>query len=66
MTSFDVVYAAFLSKILDDEWTGWTEEEVKQDLFEFLTAAIARFKFPRVSLEYTSEGFTDDLTNEEV
>ena len=66
MTSFDVVYTAFLSKILDDEWGTWTEAEVEEDLFTLLQAAIARFKFPRVSLEYTSEGFTDTLTNDEV
>lgn len=66
MTSFDVVYATFLSKILDDEWDTWTEAEVEEDLFTLLQAAIVRFKFPRVSLEYTSEGFTDTLTNDEV
>ena len=66
MTSFDVVYTAFLSKILDDEWDTWTETEVEEDLFTLLQAAIVRFKFPRVSLEYTSEGFTDTLTNDEV
>jgi hypothetical protein len=66
MTSFDTVYTAFLSKILDDEWDTWTEEEIEQDLFTLLQAAVVRFKFPRVSLEYTDEGFTDDLTNDEV
>lgn len=66
MTSFDVVYTAFLSKILDDEWDTWTEAEVEEDLFTLLQAAIVCFKFPRVSLEYTSEGFTDTLTNDEV
>lgn len=66
MTSFDTVYTAFLSKILDDEWDTWTEEEMEQDLFTLLEAAVLRFKFPRVSLEYTTEGFTDTLTNDEV
>ena len=66
MTSFNVVYTAFLSKILDDEWDTWTEEEIEEDLFTLLQAAIVRFKFPRVSLEYTNEGFTDTLTNDEV
>ena len=66
MTSFDTVYTAFLSKILDDEWDMWTEEEMEQDLFTLLEAAVTRFKFPRVSLEYTTEGFTDTLTNDEV
>ena len=66
MTSFDTVYTAFLSKILDDEWDAWTEEEMEQALFTLLEAAVTRFKFPRVSLEYTTEGFTDTLTNDEV
>ena len=66
MTSFDIVYTAFLSKVLEDEWGEWKEAEVEEDLFTLLQAAIARFKFPRVSLEYTSEGFTDTLTNDEV
>lgn len=66
MTSFDVVYTAFLSKILDDEWEYWSEEEVEEDLLTLLQGAIVRFKFPRVSLEYTEEGFNDDLTNDEV
>lgn len=66
MTSFEVVYTAFLSKILEDDWEGWTQSEVDQDLFTLLQEAIVQFKFPRVSLEYTSEGFTDTLSNEEV
>lgn len=66
MTSFDKVYTAFLSKILDDEWETWEEEDLEQDLFTLLQAAIVRFKFPRVSLDYTPEGFVDDLTNEEI
>ncbi len=66
MTSFDVVYDAFLSKILEDEWEDWDENELRQDLFMFLQAAVMRFKFPRVSLEYTNCGFTADLTNDEI
>ena len=66
MTPFDTVYEAFLSKILDDEWENWDEEEVKQDLYTLLQIAIARFKFPRGSLDCTDEGFVGDLTNDEV
>ena len=66
MTSLQVVYDAFLSKILDDEWENWTEEEMEADLFSLLKAATGWFKFPRVSLEFTEEGFTDDLSNDEV
>lgn len=66
MTSFDVVYDAFLSKILEDEWEDWDENELRQDLFMLLQAAVMRFKFPRVSLEYTVDGFSADLTNDEI
>jgi len=31
-TPYDVVYAAFLSKVLEDEWGKWTIEEVEMDL----------------------------------
>ena len=66
MTSFDVVYDAFLSKILEDEWEDWDEGELRQDLFMLLQAAIMRFKFPRVSLEINKCGFVEDLTNDEI
>lgn len=66
MTDLQVVYDAFLSKILDDEWENWTEEEVLEDLYSLLGAATTWFKFPRVSLKFSEEGFEDDLTNEEI
>ena len=66
MTPFDTVYGAFLGKILDDEWENWDEEDMKQDFYSLLEIAIARFKFPRVSLDHTAEGFNEDLTNDEV
>ena len=66
MTSFQPIYDAFLSKILEDEWQNWTVEEMEADMFTLLQGAISWFKFPRVSLEYTSEGFTDNLSNEEI
>jgi hypothetical protein len=66
MTSLTVVYDAFLAKILDDEWDGWTEAEVQEDLGSLLDAAIEMFKFPRVSLSYADGNFAEDLTNSEV
>ncbi len=66
MTSLNVVYDAFLAKILDDEWDGWTEAEVQEDLGALLDAAIEMFKFPRVSLSYADGSFAEDLTNSEV
>lgn len=66
MTSFDTVYDAFLSKMLDDEWEEWDEEEIAEDLQTLLMAAISWFKFPRTSLEYTDTNFNEDLSNDEI
>lgn len=66
MTSFDTVYAAFLSKILDDEWEDWDEDDVQEDMFTLLQGAIVRFKFPRTSLEYGEDGFINNLSDIEV
>lgn len=82
-TPFLKVYDAFLARITADEWT--LEEElaiVERDWQELLKMAIARFKYPRVSLEFeevnaaTDEEentpqlkiyqFTEDLTNAEI
>lgn len=66
MTSYEVVYDAFLSKLLEDEWGFWTEEEIKQDLRALLEGAIPWFKFPRVPLNRGDDGFENDLSNEEI
>ena len=66
MTSYEVIYDAFLVKMLDDEWGFWTDEELKADLRGLLESAIPWFKFPRVSLERGDGGFNEDLSNEEI
>lgn len=66
MTPCRIIYDAFLAKILTDDWEAWTIEEAKQDWYQILQGALPYFKFPRVSLEHSEEGFTEDLTNEEV
>lgn len=68
MTSLHVVYEAFLSKMLEDEWLNWTEEEVESDWRMLLNGAIPYFKFPRISLEIDDEesAFIEDLTNQEI
>ena len=70
-TPFLKVYDAFLARITADEWT--LEEElaiVERDWQELLKMAIARFKYPRVSLDYEINGpahyFIEDLTNDEI
>ena len=72
MTNFQVVYDAFLGKLLEDEWALWDEEDMKEDWKNILKGAIPQFKFPRVSLdieidpESEEEAFSGDLDNEEV
>lgn len=68
MASIYNVYDAFFSKMLEDEWLNWTEDEIEQDLRSLLDAAIPYFKFPRVSLEIDEFGdFTDsNISNEEI
>ena len=68
MTAFQVVYDAFLSKILDDEWVNWDLEDIQEDWKAILLGALPQFKFPRVSLDYDEEelAFNEDLSNEEI
>ena len=67
MTSTYKVYEAFLSKMLEDEWLHWTEEEVEADWRQFLDAAIPNFKFPRVDIDIDENGnFYGDLGVEEI
>ena len=68
MTNFQVVYDAFLAKMLDDEWVNWYEDDILEDWKSLLMSAIPWFKFPRVSLEVSEDedAFIDDLNNEEV
>ena len=66
MTAYKKVYDAFLARILEDEWEDWLIEEVEQDQFMILEAALPWFKFPRVSLEHNEKGFVEDLGTEEI
>lgn len=60
MRSIQDVYDAFLSKMLEDEWLNWTEEEIKMDWYSLFCAAVPYFKFPRVSLEVKDDYFVDE------
>lgn len=60
MRSIQDVYDAFLSKMLEDEWLNWTEEEIKMDWYSLFQAAVPYFKFPRVSLEVKDDYFVDE------
>lgn len=72
MTQLQVVYDAFLGKMLEDEWLNWDLEEIEADWRVLLNAALPWFKFPRVSLDIVVdeedgyEKFEEDLNNEEI
>ena len=68
MTDLQVVYDAFLGKMLEDEWVNWDLEEIKEDWRSLLKGALPWFKFPRVSLDFNEDetSFVDDLSNEEI
>jgi hypothetical protein len=68
MTLLSKVYDAFLTKMLDDEWAGWTQQEIEEDFRSILNGALPYFKFPRKSLEIDDEqdAFVSDLDNEEI
>ncbi len=68
MASVQDVYDAFLTKMLEDEWLNWTDEENEIDWRSLLDSAIPWFKFPRCSLEIDESGnFVDpNVTNVEI
>ena len=66
MTPYTKVYEAFLARILEDEWDNWLIDEAMADWEQILNMAIPHFKFPRVSLEKTNDGFSGDLGVEEI
>ena len=67
MVSVYDIYDAFLSKMLEDEWLNWADEEREEDWRALLDAAIPYFKFPRVSLEIDGDNFVDEnMANEEI
>ncbi len=68
-TSFQDVYDVFLSKVETDDWMA-TEywDIVKKDWKMLLDAAIMRFRYPHISLDYDvkAESFNETLTNDEI
>lgn len=67
MKPLQAVYDAFLSKLTEDEWLNWTDEEIEMDWRSLFDAAVPYFKFPRVSLEVKNGWFVDkDVSNEEI
>lgn len=71
MTALQTVYDRFLGKITEDMYyeddpSGWTPEDTQNDLYNILCDAVPLFEFPRKKLTFTTSGFTEDLTSEEI
>ena len=55
-TPFQIIYTRFLSKITDDMYLEWTQEDTYNDLKNILLTAIPKFEFPKFRLyDYDSE-----------
>lgn len=55
-TPFLTIYNRFMSKITDDMYMEWTEEDTHKDIQNILLSAIPKFEFPRFKLyDYDSE-----------
>lgn len=65
MTPFSDIYKRFFAKIKDDEWEGWEDKEILEDLEGLLEEAIADFNFPQTSLETAENGFIEKLNLQE-
>ena len=67
-TSIQEVYDAFLSKILEDEWTHWEDEEIEEDLFSIFNSALPYFKFPEhdITLDLETKTFASKLDSQEI
>lgn len=69
MTSFDTIINRFLSKITDDMYLEFTEEDTIRDAKQYLLDAIPQFEFPRFPLyDYNEEEgiYNVNLTEEEI
>lgn len=68
-TPFKEVNAAFLARIEQNEWDLLKDiAYLERDWLEFMKMAIARFMFPRVSLELDNEQecFVEELSQAEI
>lgn len=67
ITPFSVVHDRFLSKITDDMYMEFTEQETYEMLDALLLSAIPKFEFPRVNLfNYEGNQFNVVLSLEEI
>lgn len=66
MTSFQMIYDAFLNEIRDDEYVMLTTPNLNLELKQLLDGAIARFKAPRFNLTTSGTNFIADLTVDDI
>lgn len=69
MTTLNMIYDAFLTKITDDMYMELTTDETYNMLFDLFEASLHWFEFPRFNLyAYNTElgVYPNDLTQEEI
>ncbi|MDD4876980.1 MAG: hypothetical protein PHQ86_07645 [Dehalococcoidales bacterium] len=66
-TPYQTIYDAFLAKVQEDDWT-WSDDMslVESDWKAILDGAIPYIKFPRIAFDQDSEGFVNQLGNQEI
>ena len=62
-TSFSKIYESFFSKITDDMYMELTPQETSQEAEKLLLTAVHKFEFPRVSLAYELDMYTETSTD---
>lgn len=68
-TPFSDIYKSFLSKITDDMYMEFTEEDTEKILYDLFLSALPHFEFPRVDIYAFSEGmggYEIHLSQEEI
>jgi len=69
MTSYEIVFKSFLSKVQDPIFSQMEIGVVEDDLNSLLNAAILNFEYPKVNLkdkDDTLQQFNSDLTLDEI
>lgn len=59
-TPFSDVYNSFYSKITDDMYMEYTEQDTADMAQDLLLTAVHKFEFPRIPLDYQLEQDSDD------
>jgi hypothetical protein len=62
-TPFQIIYDNFLSRITDDMYLEWNEEDTRKDLQNILITIIPKFEYPKFKLYDYDENIEVTLNN---